>query len=314
MSEVVAKPAPRTLVLNSADNVAVALSNLDVGTDTPQGVRTVKRVPKGHKFALKPIAAGAAVVKFGQIIGFARQAIPAGDWVHEHNCGMGEEHGAFERDYAFSEAVIPVDFVPEEQRATFQGFKRPNGSVGTRNYIGILTSVNCSTTVAGFIAREIERSGILADYPNIDGIVALKQANGCVIDYRGVIFDTLKKTTWGYATNPNMGGVLMVGLGCEGFQIPKLKEAYGVSENETFRTMTIQEVGGTKKTVEAGVEAVKAMLPVVNRATRTPQPASELVLALQCGGSDGYSGITANPALGVAADILVRHGGTAILS
>ena len=124
--------------------------------------------------------------------------------------------------------------------------------MGTRNYVGILTSVNCSTTVAGFIAKEIERSGILDDYPNIDGIVALKQANGCVIDYRGVIFDTLKKTTWGYATNPNMGGVIMVGLGCEGFQIPKLKEAYGVTENETFRTMTIQETGGTQKTVEAG--------------------------------------------------------------
>jgi altronate hydrolase len=226
--------------------------------------------------------------------------------------GRGE--GAFERDYAFCEGVIPVDFVPEAQRATFEGYRRANGSVGTRNYVGILTSVNCSTTVAGFIAREIERSGILDDYPNIDGIVALKQANGCVIDSRGVIFDTLKKTTWGYATNPNMGGVVMVGLGCEGFQIPKLKEAYGVTESDTFRTMTIQEVGGTKKTVDAGVAAVKAMLPIVNDVRRETVPASELVLALQCGGSDGYSGITANPALGVAADILVRHGGTAILS
>ncbi|HEY9010563.1 MAG TPA: altronate dehydratase family protein [Devosia sp.] len=314
MSDVMSRPTARTLLLNPQDNVAVALGNLDVGTDTAEGVRTIKRVPKGHKFAVKAISANAPVLKFGQIIGFAKTDIPAGDWVHEHNCGIGEEHGAFERDYAFCEGVQPVDFVPEGQRATFQGFKRSNGQVGTRNYIGILTSVNCSTTVAGFIAREIERSGVLEDYPNIDGIVALKQANGCVIDYRGVIFDTLKKTTWGYATNPNMGGVIMVGLGCEGFQIPRLKEAYGVTENETFRTMTIQEVGGTKKTVEAGVEAVKAMLPIVNKATRTTQPASELMLALQCGGSDGYSGITANPALGVAADILVRHGGTAILS
>ena len=314
MSDVLVRPNARTLLLNPRDNVAVALGNLDVGSDTAEGVRITRRVPKGHKFAVRAIGAGEAVVKFGQIIGFAKEAIPAGDWVHEHNCGIGEQHGAFERDYAFCEGVEPVDFVPPGQQATFQGFKRANGQVGTRNYVGILTSVNCSTTVAGFIAREIERSGILADYPNIDGIVALKQANGCVIDYRGVIFDTLKKTTWGYATNPNMGGVIMVGLGCEGFQIPRLKEAYGVTENETFRTMTIQEVGGTKKTVEAGVEAVKAMLPVVNRATRTTQPASELMLALQCGGSDGYSGITANPALGVAADILVRHGGTAILS
>lgn len=314
MSDVLVRPHARTLLLNPRDNVAVALGNLEVGSDTAEGVRITRRVPKGHKFAVRAIASGEAVVKFGQIIGFAKEAIPAGDWVHEHNCGMGEQHGAFERDYAFCEGVEPVDFVPPGQQATFQGFKRANGQVGTRNYVGILTSVNCSTTVAGFIAREIERSGILDDYPNIDGIVALKQANGCVIDYRGVIFDTLKKTTWGYATNPNMGGVIMVGLGCEGFQIPRLKEAYGVTENETFRTMTIQEVGGTKKTVEAGVEAVKAMLPTVNKATRTTQPASELMLALQCGGSDGYSGITANPALGVAADILVRHGGTAILS
>ena len=314
MSDVMSRPAARTLLLNPQDNVAVALGNLDVGTDTAEGVRTIKRVPKGHKFAAKAIPSGTAIVKFGQIIGFAKTDIPAGDWVHEHNAGIGEEHGAFERDYAFCEGVQPVDFVPEGQQATFQGFKRSNGQVGTRNYIGILTSVNCSTTVAGFIAKAVEESGILKDYPNVDGIVALKQANGCVIDYRGVIFDILKKTTWGYATNPNMGGVIMVGLGCEGFQIPRLKEAYGVTENETFRTMTIQEVGGTRKTVEAGVEAVKAMLPIVNKAQRTTQPASELMLALQCGGSDGYSGITANPALGVAADILVRHGGTAILS
>jgi altronate hydrolase len=314
MSDVMSRPSARTLLLHPSDNVAVALGNLDVGTATAEGVVTVRRVPKGHKFAAKPIPAGTAIVKFGQIIGFSKEAIPAGDWVHEHNAGIGEEHGAFERDYAFCEGVQPVDFVTGPAQATFQGFKRANGTVGTRNYVGILTSVNCSTTVAGFIAKEIERSGILDDYPNIDGIVALKQANGCVIDYRGVIFDTLKKTTWGYATNPNMGGVIMVGLGCEGFQIPRFKEAYGVTESETFRTMTIQEVGGTKKTVEAGVEAVRAMLPTVNKATRTTQPASELMLALQCGGSDGYSGITANPALGVAADILVRHGGTAILS
>ncbi len=314
MSDVMTRPAARTLLLNAQDNVAVALANLDAGADTAEGVRILRRVPKGHKFAVRPIGSGEAIVKFGQIIGRAKGDILPGDWVHEHNAGIGEDHGAFARDYAFCEGVVPVDFVPEAQRATFEGFKRANGQVGTRNYIGILTSVNCSTTVAGFIAKEIERSGILDDYPNIDGIVALKQANGCVIDYRGVIFDTLKKTTWGYATNPNMGGVIMVGLGCEGFQIPRLKEAYGVTENETFRTMTIQETGGTRKTVEAGVEAVRQMLPVVNRATRTTQPASELMLALQCGGSDGYSGITANPALGVAADILVRHGGTAILS
>jgi altronate hydrolase len=315
MNEAAPLPAqPRTLVLNAEDNIAVALGNLDVGVTTAQGVQILRRVPRGHKFALRPIATGEPIRKFGQIIGFAKTEIAAGDWVHEHNCGIGEEHGAFARDYAFGEGVVPTNYVPAAEQATFQGYRRANGKAGTRNYVGILTSVNCSTTVAGFIAAEIERSGILNDYPNIDGIVALKQANGCVIDYRGVIFDTLKRTTWGYATNPNMGGVVMVGLGCEGFQIPRFKDAYKIEESETFRTMTIQEVGGTRKTVDAGVEAVKAMLPIVNSVKRETVPASELTLALQCGGSDGYSGITANPSLGVAADILVRNGGTAILS
>jgi altronate hydrolase len=314
MSDVMSPATAKTLLLNPADNVAVAVATLDVGADTQQGVKTIKRVPRGHKFAIKAIGKGKPVLKFGQIIGFATQDIAPGDWVHEHNCSIGEEHGAFARDYAFSEGVIPVDFVPKSEQAHFMGYRRANGQAGTRNYVGILTSVNCSTTVAGFIVKEVERLGILADHPNIDGIVALKQANGCITDSRGVIFDTLKKTSWGYATNPNMGGVIMVGLGCEGFQIPKLKEAYGVTDSDTFRTMTIQEVGGTRKTVEAGVEAVKAMLPIVNNVKRERIPASELVLALQCGGSDGYSGITANPALGYAADLLVRHGGTAILS
>src|SRR5690606_30395275 len=149
------------LVLNGADNVAVALATLEVGADTAQQIKVRQRVPKGHKFALMPLAAGEPVVKFGQIIGFASKPIEAGDWVHEHNCGIGQEHGAFERDYAFCEGVIPVDFVPQAERATFEGYLRPNGQVGTRNYVGVLTSVNCSTTVAGFIVREIERSGIL---------------------------------------------------------------------------------------------------------------------------------------------------------
>ena len=303
------KLAARALRLNAADNIVVAIDQIEAGA-TVEGITARQRVPRGHKMATAAIPAGAPVRKFGQIIGFAKAAIVPGDWVHEHNCGMGE----LSHDYAFAKDAKPETVLPLAERATFEGYRRANGKVGTRNYVGVLTSVNCSTTVAGFIVKEIERSGVLDGYPNIDGIIALKQANGCVIDYRGVIFDTLKKTTWGYATNPNMGGVIMVGLGCEGFQIPKFKEAYGVVENDLFRTMTIQETGGTRKTVAAGVEAVKAMLPKVNAVKRETVPASEIVLALQCGGSDGYSGITANPALGHAADLLVKHGGTAILS
>lgn len=302
--------SPKTLVLSDADNIAVAISAVPKGATTAEGVVALERVPRGHKFATGFIKSGNSILKFGQIIGFATVDIEAGAWVHEHNVGMGD----LNHDYAYAANAIETDMVPEADRATFQGFRRANGKVGTRNYIGVLTSVNCSTTVAGFIVEAVEKSGLLEDYPNIDGIVALKQANGCIVDFRGEIFNLLKRTTWGYATNPNMGGVIMVGLGCEGFQIPKFKQAYNVTESDTFRTMTIQETGGTRKTVEAGVEAVKAMLPIVNAAKRETVSASELSLALQCGGSDGYSGITANPALGIAADMLVRQGGTVILA
>jgi altronate hydrolase len=301
--------APSMLRLNGADNVLISTRIVEKG-EVFEGVAANARIMRGHKMAAKPIKQGEAIRKFGQIIGFAKSDIAAGDWVHEHNVEMG----ALSHDYAFAQAAKSEPILPESQRATFQGYRRKNGKVGTRNYIGIMTSVNCSATVASHIAKEVEKRGLLKDFPNIDGVVALTQDNGCVIDYRGVIFDTFKRTAWGYATNPNMGGVLMVGLGCEGFQIPRFKEAYKVEEGDTFRTMTIQETGGTRKTVEAGVAAVMEMLPKVNAVQRETCLASDLILALQCGGSDGYSGITANPALGVAVDLLVEQGGTAILS
>ena len=315
MSDTMIRPAlGKTLVLNPADNIAVALGNLDVGTPTQQGIDVVRRVPKGHKFATRLIAAGEPVIKFGQIIGFAKEPIIPGDWVHEHNCGMGGPDGSLHHDYAFAEGAVPVDFLPVEQRATFEGYRRANGSVGTRNFIGILTSVNCSATVAKFVAEAINRSGILDDYPEIDGVVPFVHGTGCGMESRGEGFDILKRTQWGYTSNPNLGAALLVGLGCEVFQIGRMKELYGIEEGETFQTMTIQERGGTKRMIEWGVEKVKEMLPVAAAARRATVDASHLTLALQCGGSDGYSGITANPALGYAADILVRNGGTAILS
>ena len=301
--------APSMLRLNGADNVLISTRIVEKGEEF-EGTLANAKIMRGHKMAAKAIKQGEPIRKFGQIIGFAKSDIAAGDWVHEHNVEMG----ALSHDYAFAQAAKSEPILPENQRATFQGYRRKNGKVGTRNYIGIMTSVNCSATVASHIAKEVEKRGLLMDYPNIDGVVALRQDNGCVIDYRGVIFDTFKRTAWGYATNPNMGGVLMVGLGCEGFQIPRFKEAYKVEESDTFRTMTIQETGGTRKTVEAGVKAVMEMLPKVNAVKRETCLASDLILALQCGGSDGYSGITANPALGAAVDFLVEQGGTAILS
>ncbi|UYQ71083.1 altronate dehydratase family protein [Pelagibacterium flavum] len=302
------------LVLNPTDNVAVLLENVPARAEVQPGLFSTQRISRGHKIAIAPMAEGEPVRKFGQIIGFASKPISGGEWVHEHNCGMGAEGGAFARDYQFGAGVEPVEFVPEPERATFQGFRRSNGKVGTRNYIGILTSVNCSATVARYIAEAVERSGMLDDYPTIDGIVSFVHSTGCGMSGKGEGFDILSRTQWGYAANPNLGAALMVGLGCEVFQIGRMKQKYGIAEDETFQTLTIQGEGGTRKAIEQGVERVRAMLPIAARAERETIPASELILALQCGGSDGYSGITANPALGVAVDMLVRQGGTAILS
>ncbi len=300
---------PRVLKLSTDDNVVVAVDPIDQGV-TAANTQARARIPRGHKMAVIAIAKGEPIRKYGQVIGYAAEPIQAGEHIHTHNCLFA----SMELDYAHASAAPATQFVAPEAQATFQGFRRDNGKFGTRNYVGILTSVNCSASVAKFIAEEVRRSGILADYPHVDGVIALTHGTGCGIDYSGPAFDVLKRTTWGYACNPNMAAVLVVGLGCEGFQISKMKEAYGLSESDVFRTMTIQDIGGTKKTVAAGLEAVRTMLKIANTKTRETAPASELMLALQCGGSDGYSGITANPALGRAVDLLVAHGGTAILS
>ena len=300
---------PRSIKLNASDNVVVAVDTFETGS-RPAGVAALGRVPKGHKMAIARIDKGAPIVKFGQIIGFARDAIAPGAWVHEQNVEMHE----FARDYAYCEGASSPNLLAEADRACFEGFVRAGGRTGTRNYVAILTSVNCSASVARFMAKEIERSDILKDYPNVDGVIPLVHGTGCGIASKGEGFEALKRTQWGYASNPNIAAVLLVGLGCEVFQIGRMKTEYGIVESDAFRTMTIQDTGGTKKTVAAGLARLKEMLPIADRATRETRPASELMLALQCGGSDGYSGITANPALGAAVDILVRHGGTAILS
>lgn len=302
-------PRSDALHLSADDNIVVALNTL-TPDGSVHGVVPNARIPRGHKMAIQPIACDQAIIKYGQVIGFAKTDIPVGAWVHEHNVYLHD----FTRDYAYGIDARPIAPAPEAEKRSFQGYRRINGRFGTRNYLAILTSVNCSASAARHIAARVTASGILADYPNVDGVIALVHGTGCGVDVNGHAYDLLRRTQWGYATNPNVGAVLMVGLGCEAFQIPRWMKSYGIYESDTFRTLTIQETGGTLKTVETGFRAVADMLPLVNQAKRSAAPASELVLALQCGGSDGYSGITANPALGVAVDMLVAQGGTAILS
>lgn len=300
-----------TLFLHPSDNVAVALRDLDPGTVAGGiGVSVPNRVPRGHKFAIRPVAAGETVVKYGQIIGQATQPIGAGEHVHVHNLSMSE----FDRDYSHGVAARPTAMVPLEERASFQGYRRPDGKVGTRNYVGIVTSVNCSATAARLIAREAERSGMLERFPNVDGIVPIVHGAGCCIGTDDEAFAKLQRTIWGYARHPNFASVMMLGLGCEANQIPLMLDVYGNPPAEQFRYTTLQREGGTRKTIEQGLAWLEEMLTYADAQRREPIPASELTVALQCGGSDGYSGITANPALGAAVDLLVRHGGTAALA
>ncbi|MCP5025617.1 MAG: altronate dehydratase, partial [Actinomycetia bacterium] len=266
-------------------------------------------IPSGHKVATRPVAAGQPVRRYGQIIGFATVPMGPGDHVHTHNLGFS----AYQRDHDPGVDSHITLKVPEEGQATFDGFVRPGGRVGTRNYIGVLTTVNCSATPASLVTRNFPVDE-LARYQNIDGLVALTHGTGCGMAGSGDGMDALQRTLWGYTSHPNFAGVLVIGLGCEAAQIGFLLDAWGVEPGPHLRTMTIQDLGGTRRTVDQATEIIGEMLPVANAAARTPVPASELTLALQCGGSDAWSGVTANPALGAAVDRLVAHGGTAILA
>ncbi len=297
-----------TVRLDPADNVVTATRALEVGA-TVEDTTTRALIPSGHKIATDDISKGSPIRKYAQVIGYAAKDITAGDHVHTQNV----EFRNTDADYEFSTDLRAVAEVPEAERDSFMGYRRANGSVGTRNYVAIVTSVNCSATAARMIADHFTPE-VLAEYPNVDGVVAFVHGTGCGMAGDGDGFEALQRVMWGYARHPNHAGVLMVGLGCEMNQIDWLLEAYGLKQGPTFQVMNIQSVAGLRLTVEKGIEKIAAMLPIANEAKREPCPASELKVALQCGGSDAWSGITANPALGYACDLLAAQGGTGVLA
>ena len=306
-------PVQTYIRLHPADDVVIARSQLMSGNQI-EGVAVRGLIPPGHKIATRAMAAGEPVRRYNQIIGFASQAIAAGEHVHVHNLNMGPEKGNFARDYAFCADLKPA---APKQHATFQGIVRADGRVATRNYIGILSSVNCSATAARAIAdhfSKINNPSALANFPNVDGVVALTHGTGCGMDTEGTGMQILERTLAGYATHANFAGVVVVGLGCEANQLQTWLAHSGLQEGSTLHTFNIQDTGGTAKTVKKGIEFVQRMLPVANAVQRVPCSVEHITVGLQCGGSDGYSGISANPALGAAVDLLVQHGGTAILS
>jgi altronate hydrolase len=312
----------RAVVLRSEDNVAVAARPIPKGFVVTVGDRVVEvrePIALGHKVALTDIEPGAPILKYGQIIGFASKPIPAGAWVHVHNV----QADLFERDYAYATERPPVP--PLTEPRTFQGYLRPDGRVGTRNYVAVISTVNCSASTSKYIADRFRGDDWRRDYPNVDGVFAVTHKGGCAMPFEGPDHKTLERVLAGFANHPNVAAYVIVGLGCEVSYAQHLVEAEdlvtmgAVKANGKKdascrpRYLNIQEQGGITKTVEAAVKAVQQLLPEANAWTRSEQPASKLMLAMECGGSDGNSGVTANPALGVAADLLISQGGTAVL-
>ena len=296
--------APAYLIANARDSVATAIEPLDAGASFAGGT-ILEPIPAGHKFALRSHAEREPVLKLGQPIGIASRGIAAGAHVHVHNLAFDghssrEEQGADLRE-------------PAAAGATFEGFVRANGRVGTRNYIGVITSVNCSATVARRIAAHFTPER-LAAFAQVDGVCAFTHTSGCGMAKDGTGLGNLRRTLAGYATHPNFAGVLLIGLGCEVNQIGGLLADAALAPSSVLKVLGIQESGGTREAISAGIAMIEEMLPVANRALRSTVDARHLVVGLQCGGSDGYSGLTANPALGVAADRLVAAGGRVVLS
>ncbi len=313
--------ATRAVLLRPDDNVAVAARPIPQGASLSLGGRTVtarEPIGLGHKLAVSEIAAGGAIRKYGQIIGFAARLIPAGAWVHVHNV----KADLFERDYAYATEHPPVP--PMGPRRTFQGFLRPDGRVGTRNTIAVISTVNCSASTAQLISDRFRDGDWRRQYPNVDSVFAITHKGGCGLPFEGLDHRLLERVLAGFANHPNVAAYVIVGLGCEGAYASHLVETQDLvvvgrprrdepAARVRPRVLNIQEEGGISRTVEAAVRAVHELLPEANAWTRTEQSASALRVALECGGSDGNSGVTANPALGVAADRIIAQGGTAIL-
>jgi altronate hydrolase len=308
--------------LRPQDNIAVARKPIPAGAALrfeggsfalPSAIRM------GHKFAVVPVKEGDAVRKYGQIIGFAARDIGPGEHVHVHNVALGK----FERDYAFA-SQVPAPLPPPAEHRTFMGYDRGPGKpdhqrYGTRNYLAVISTVNCSASTSKYIAERVRALGLLKDYPNVDGVIAIVHRQGCGMQFDGPDHQQLDRTLAGFARHPNVAAYLLVGLGCEIVQASHLIEQEKLNliqldgKKGTPLALSIQDCGGIGKTVEAGVRAVAEMLPRVNDVRRVQLPAKHLILGTNCGGSDGNSGVTANPALGVASDLMVQQGGTSIL-
>ncbi len=296
--------------LDPRDNVIVARMEVPAGTHVAsESVTTLQPVPSGHKLAARFIRAGEPVLKYNTVIGFAAQDLPPGTWMHSHNIAFGD----LKKDYRHGLDYVPTDLLPAHERATFQGIVRADGRVATRNYLGVFIVSHAAATVARQIARHFDAQ-LLAQYPQVDGVVPYIHDQGSGMERSGEPMALLRRTIGGYVRHPNTAGALVIALGDEDNALDAFLADQGLQPGPLLRTLVIQQAGGTKKAIAAGIALIEQMLPAANQVQREPVSAEHIMVGMQCGGSDGFSGLSANPALGAAMEILIRHGGTAILS
>jgi altronate hydrolase len=305
------------IIVDVRDNLAVVkretAPGLEVALPSGRVMRVGGAVPPGHRFATRPISAGEFVLQYGQPIGTSL-GIKEGEYISHAN--MTDDVPVV-RDLPEDLSTPPPDYIPAQERATFKGFRRPDGRVGTRNFVLVVPTSMCASHEAQQISLMAEFLHYSRErYPNVDGVVAIPHNKGCGCQ-EGSTIDVMLRTLSNYADHPNVGGVVLIDLGCEKTNLARV-EKYLLKREKAFdkpvAKIGIQEVGGTQAAIERGLLEVERMLPEVNRTGREEVPVSELVMGVKCGGSDGFSGISANPSLGRAADTLVRSGGTVLIT
>ncbi|GAB3479677.1 UxaA family hydrolase [Marinomonas epiphytica] len=292
--------------LHQKDNLAVAITALPEGAEV-EGVTLIDKIPAGHKFSVQGLSKGEHIIKYGQVIGYAACSIEAGSHLHSHNIKMLETQHSLNGFLPMQRTSILAN------RRSFQGFARSNGQVGTRNYIGVISTVNCSATVSKVAAEQLNLEGEL-EALGYDGVVAITHGSGCGMSTGSEGYALFDRVIQGYAAHPNFAFVFVVGLGCETYQIKALRQNMDEKHGSRIHYFNIQEAGGTRESIRVTKDAIYSKAQKQPKPMRQEVGLEHLCVALQCGGSDGYSGITANPALGYASDLIVRNGGKVILS
>ena len=298
-----------TIQIKEQDNVAVAVHDLPKGIQVESGVVTLDPIPQAHKIALRDIPKGGEIIRYGVVLGYAKDAIPAGRWINEHMLDLPASPSV--ENLPYGTHIVKTEELPMPPRTTWMGYRNKIGPAGTRNLLGIVTTVQCTAGVVK-VAVECIKKELLPKYPNVDGVVAVTHPYGCGVAINAPLAPIPIRAITNVIRHPNFGGeIMVVGLGCEKLTYDRVLPPEDITEENC---LTLQDWKGHDAMMQAILDMAEKKLQKLNLRHREELPLSELLIGMQCGGSDAFSGITANPSAGYAADMLVRGGGTVMFS